>query len=78
MDMSAIAVSGLVHIILSIIFIGLSWWVLQIVRWDLILLRPNSPQGKLLVIFLSILIGSSVARFFSDYFDWSSVLKYLM
>lgn len=77
MDMTSYAIEGVVQILLSIVFIALSWWVLQIVRWDIFLLRPNSPQAKLLVIFLSIIIGSLVAGFFSQYFAWSNLIKYL-
>lgn len=77
MDMTSYAIEGIVHIFLSIILIALAWWALQTVRWDLFLLRPNSPQAKVLVIFLSIIIGSLVAGFLSQYFGWSNLIKYL-
>lgn len=78
MDMSSIAIGGIVQMLLSIVMIALSWWALQTVRWDIFFIRPNSPQAKLLVILISIIIGSLVANFFNDYFNWSSLLKYLV
>ncbi len=77
MDMTSFAIEGIIQIILSIIMIALSWWALQIVRWDLFLLTPNSPQAKILVIFLSIIVGSLVANFIMQYFSWSNLIKYL-
>jgi len=64
---------GFLSIILSITFIGLSWWALQSIRFEKILKRPNSPQAKLLQIFLSIVIGYELSRFFLDYLGWSMV-----
>lgn len=77
MDMSSVAIEGLIHILLSILFIGLSWWTLQIVRWDLFLSKPQSAQAKLLVIFISIIFGLLLTEFFISYFNWSSLIKYL-
>jgi len=76
-DTTSMGIDGLVQILLSIFFIGLAWWGLQNVRWDIFLLKPNSPQGKLMVILLSIIIGSLVAQFFRDYFGWTTLLKHL-
>lgn len=64
-------VYGLLSIILSISFIGLAWWALQSFRFDKILNKPNGAQAKLLQIFLSIVIGYEVSRFFLDYLGWS-------
>ncbi|HZG83211.1 MAG TPA: DUF1146 family protein [Brevibacillus sp.] len=66
-------VYGFLSIILSIIFIGLSWWALQSIRFEKILKRPNGAQAKLLQIFLSIVIGYELSRFFLDYLGWSMV-----
>lgn len=64
---------GFLSIIMSIIFIGLSWWALQSLRFEKILKRPNGAQAKLLQIFLSIVIGYELSRFFLDYLGWSMV-----
>lgn len=62
---------GFLSIILTIVFIGLSWWALQSFRFEKILKNPNGAQAKLLQIFLSIVIGYELSRFFLDYLGWS-------
>jgi conserved hypothetical integral membrane protein len=69
--------NALVNIVLSLACIGLAWWVLQAVKWDLFLRRPDSPQARLLIVFLALLVGSSVAAFLSDYLGWSLLLHTL-
>ncbi|GAB7387913.1 DUF1146 family protein [Bacillaceae bacterium] len=73
----SLGISGIVSILLSLVCIALSWWALQAVKFDLFLARSNSPQGKILIIFLSIVIGHGVADFLLDYLGWSLMLKEL-
>jgi uncharacterized integral membrane protein (TIGR02327 family) len=65
---------GFVSIILTVLFIALSWWGLQAIRFDLFLKKPDSAQAKLLQILLSLVIGYEVARFFLDYLGWSLMI----
>ncbi|MGN7469283.1 DUF1146 family protein [Brevibacillus sp. SAFN-007a] len=64
-------VYGVVSIVLSIVFIALSWWALQSFRFEKIVKHPQGAQAKLLQILLSIVIGYEVSRFFLDYLGWS-------
>ena len=64
---------GLLSIVMSVAFIGLSWWALQAFRFDKVLRHPLSAQAKLLQIILSIVIGYELSRFFMDYLTWSLV-----
>lgn len=73
----SMAVSGLVNIVITILGIGFSWWSLQQFRFDLFLKEPKSPQSKTLQIFLSIVMGYLLSRFFIDYLGWSTMLKRL-
>jgi uncharacterized integral membrane protein (TIGR02327 family) len=66
---------GLVTIVVYLLFIALSWWALQEFRFDVLLRRPKSPQGKLLQIFLSIVLGYGLGRFFLDYLQISLGLQ---
>jgi uncharacterized integral membrane protein (TIGR02327 family) len=72
---NSMALSSLLYICIVLICIGLAWWGLQQFRFDLFLKRPKSPAGIILQIFLSIALGSEVARFIIEYFNWSSMLK---
>jgi len=65
---------GVVSIILTVLFIALSWWGLQAIRFDLFLKKPDGAQAKLLQILLSLVIGYEVARFFLDYLSWSLII----
>lgn len=69
--------TGLINIFISLVFIALSWWALQVFRFDLFFQDYKSPQAKLLQIFVSLALGHSVARFFMDYLGWSTMLKHL-
>lgn len=62
---------GFMSIILTIVFIGLSWWALQSLRFEKFVKNPNGAQAKLLQIFLSIVVGYEISRFFLDYLGWS-------
>lgn len=64
-------VYGFMSIILTIVFIGLSWWALQSLRFEKIVKNPNGAQAKLLQIFLSIVVGYEISHFFLDYLGWS-------
>jgi len=71
----SVAASSMVYIVIVIVCIALSWWGLRQFRFDLFLHRPKSPASVLLQIFIAIVLGSEVARFFIDYFNWSQLLK---
>ncbi len=68
-------ISAVLNIVLSVVFIGVSWWALQAFRFDLFVKKADSAQAKLLQILLSIFIGYGVARFFLEYLGWSLMLK---
>ncbi|WP_248929387.1 DUF1146 family protein [Paenibacillus hamazuiensis] len=71
---ASLGLSGLINIFVVIVCIGLSWWGLQEFRFDMLLRRPKSAAAKLLQIFLSVALGSLVARFIIEYFHWSTWL----
>jgi uncharacterized integral membrane protein (TIGR02327 family) len=66
---------GLLSIFVYVLFIGLSWWALQEFRFDVLLRRPKSPQSKLLLIFLSIVLGYQLGSFFLTYLQYSLGLQ---
>ncbi|TLS35817.1 DUF1146 family protein [Pseudalkalibacillus caeni] len=68
---------AIVSILIHLVFIFITWWALQTVRIDVFLRKPDSPQAKVFMIFITIAIGSLVGNFFLDYYNWSLRLKYL-
>ncbi|MFD0617340.1 MULTISPECIES: DUF1146 family protein [Paenibacillus] len=72
---SLVGLSGLVGIIVTLGCIGLAWWALQAVKFDLFLRNAKGPQGKLLHVFLSVIIGHWVSEFVLQYWEWTQRLK---
>jgi uncharacterized integral membrane protein (TIGR02327 family) len=74
---ATMGLNAMLSMIFSLLFIGLSWWSLQIFKFDLFIRQPNGPQSKLLQVILSVVLGHGVATFIADYLVWSSLLKYI-
>ncbi|WP_054951203.1 DUF1146 family protein [Numidum massiliense] len=69
-----LGVSAIVNITLTLVCIGVSWWALQSVRFDLFLANTKGAKAKTLMIVLSIVLGHGLARFLVDYMGWSRML----
>jgi uncharacterized integral membrane protein (TIGR02327 family) len=68
---------ALISIISHLLFIVITWWSLQALRIDA-LIRPNHIyQARILLILLTITIGTSVSNFFLDYLLWSQQIPLL-
>ena len=74
---SAVGVSGLMSIIVTLVCIALSWWALQTLKLDLVIRNPRSPQGKLLHLLLAVVLGRFVADFLLEYLTWSQMIRYM-
>lgn len=72
-----VGVSGLTAILISLVCIALSWWAMQNLKLDLIIRHPKGPQGKLLQLLLSVVLGHFVASFIMDYLGYTQMLRYL-
>jgi len=69
--------SSMVSMTVSLICIAFAWWALQSVKFDLWIRNPKSPQGRLLHLFLAVVLGRLVAGFLLDYISWSQLLRYM-
>lgn len=72
-----VGVSGLTAILISLLCIALSWWALQSLKLDLFVRHPKGPQGKLLQLLLSVVLGHFVASFIMDYLGYTQMLRHL-
>ncbi|MFE5324145.1 DUF1146 family protein [Paenibacillus sp. NPDC056579] len=72
---TSMGMNGLMNIFIVLVCIACSWWALQELQLDKIVKKPKSIQSKVLQIFLSIALGYQVAKFFVDYFHWSTWLS---
>jgi uncharacterized integral membrane protein (TIGR02327 family) len=60
-------VSAISQFFVILVSIGLSWWALQAVRWEMFLKSTVTTQAKLLQIILSIIVGYELAHFIMEY-----------
>ena len=68
---------ALLSMLSHLFFIAISFWAIQAVRYEKLLKANHVFQARLLLMLLSIAIGSSVSTFFLDYFTWSRQLPLL-
>lgn len=69
---------ALISIISHLFFIAITWWALQSIRYEH-LVKPNHVfQVRVLLILVTIAIGSTVSNFFLDYLLWSQQLPTIL
>ncbi|AGE65286.1 DUF1146 family protein [Bacillus subtilis] len=75
--MSVLEQQAAIGIVVHLIFIAVTWWALQAVNIDPLIKKGKVVQARLLMILLTIAIGTAVANFFLDYLNYSQQLPYL-
>nr|WGD75705.1 DUF1146 family protein [Bacillus subtilis] len=75
--MSVLGQQVAIGIVVHLIFIAVTWWALQAVNIDPLIKKGKVVQARLLMILLTIAIGTAVANFFLDYLNYSQRLPYL-
>lgn len=75
--MQSLAQEGLIGILSHLIFIIITWQVLQAVNFDELFRKNKVYEARILIIFITIAIGSTVSNFFLDFLKWSQQLIYL-
>jgi uncharacterized integral membrane protein (TIGR02327 family) len=71
------AQQAIVSMIVQLAFIAITWWALQSLKIDALIRSGKVVHARVLIILLTIAIGSIVGNFFLDYLFWSQQLKYL-
>ncbi|MFD2655768.1 MULTISPECIES: DUF1146 family protein [Gracilibacillus] len=75
--MQSLAQEGLIGMLSHLIFIVITWQVLQALNFDELFRKNKVFEARILVIFITIAIGSTVSNFFLDFLQWSQQLIYL-
>ncbi|HEX6922215.1 MAG TPA: DUF1146 family protein [Bacillales bacterium] len=68
---------ALLYLVINLFFLVVTWWALQSFRFDVLLKNPSGPRARVLMILVTIAIGSIVGNFFFDYLYQSLRLPYL-
>ena len=75
--MISIGQIAIISMISHLIFIYITWRVMVKMNFDPIIRKGHTKEGRIFLLFLSILIGTGVSRFFLDILQWSRDLTYL-
>lgn len=68
---------SLLGIVFSLAAIIISWWALGAVKWEKFINQHETRKMHVLMLFLAIFLGSSVAFFLLNYIRWTLGLVYL-
>lgn len=68
---------AVISIISHIIFIYLTWRVVVSINFDPLIRKDRVVEARILLLFITIVIGSGVSRFFLEILQWSRDLLYL-
>ena len=75
--MISIGQIAMISMISHLIFIYITWRVMVKMNFDPIIRKGHTKEGRIFLLFLSILIGTGVSGFFLDILQWSRDLTYL-
>lgn len=75
--MITIGYFSLISLFSHIFFIYITWMALQSINFEIIIRKNHVREARLLVILLTIFIGSTVSNFVLDIIRWSQDLVYL-
>ncbi|SFE10016.1 conserved hypothetical integral membrane protein [Lentibacillus persicus] len=75
--LSSIGLTAIISMISHLIFIYITWRVITTINIDPLIRKGRETEARILIIFITILIGTGVSRFFLDFIQWSQDLIYL-
>lgn len=68
---------AIVSMISHLIFIYLTWRVITTLKIEPFIRKGRETEFKVFLLFITIVLGSGVSRFFLEILQWSQDLKYL-
>ena len=69
--MAPIGVLSIVGLVSHIFFIAMTWRLMLAVNFDVLIRKNRIPEARLLMIFLTIAIGTLVSNFVLDIIRWT-------
>ncbi|ABS23998.1 DUF1146 family protein [Bacillus cytotoxicus] len=69
---------ALIAMVSHLLFITITWWALQGIHIERLMKSGKVLQIRILLILVTIAIGTSVSNFFLDYLGYSKSLTYLV
>lgn len=75
--MTSIGITAVISMFSHVLFIYITWIGMQSVNIEKFIRKNRVMEARILVVFLTIFIGTTVSRFFLDILQWSQDLIYL-
>jgi len=72
-----LAQEGLIGILSHLIFIVITWQALQSLNFDELFRKNKIFEARIFIVFITIVIGTTVSNFVLDFLQWSQQLIYL-
>ncbi|HLR61482.1 MAG TPA: DUF1146 family protein [Lentibacillus sp.] len=74
---SSIGVTAIISMISHLIFIYITWRIVTTINFDPLIRKGRETEARVLIMFITIVIGTGVSRFFLEFIQWSQDLMYL-
>jgi len=75
--MISIGLSAIISMISHVFFIYITWLAVQAINFEVFIKKNKVTEARIIIIFITITIGTSVSRFFLEILQWSQDLIYL-
>lgn len=76
-DMISIGYESVISMISHVVFIYITWIAMQSINFDYFVRKGKEKEARVLIIFLTIVIGTGVSNFVLNILQWSQDLIYL-
>lgn len=68
---------ALISMISHVLFIYFTWRIMITINFEPLIRKGKGTEAKILIFFITIVIGTGVSRFFLEILWWSQDLMYL-
>lgn len=75
--MISIGFFSIISMLSHVLFIYITWIAMQSINFDYIVRKNKEKEARVLIIFLTIVIGTGVSNFVLNILQWSQDLIYL-
>ncbi|GEK33276.1 DUF1146 family protein [Kurthia sibirica] len=72
-----VGTNAVLSLVSHIFFVGVSFYALQSLRYEQIFKKGKTFHIQIILIFVSIALGTAVSNFFLQFINWSQQLQYL-
>lgn len=77
MTLTDLGIQSVIAIAVQLFFISVSFYALQSIRLEVVFKKNRVFQAQLMLILLSLVLGTIAGNFFLQLMNWSSQLQYL-